>query len=130
MREKAIEIVEKKFVRPEGKLPEFKPGDTVKVHSRIREGDKERTQVFEGVVIRVHRARGASTFTVRQMSYGVGVERIFPTHSPRVEKIEVVTSGQVKRARLYYLRELAGKAARLKEESGPAAAAPGTTPTA
>jgi len=134
MKEKAIELVEKKASRGEGKLPEFKPGDTVKVHSRIREGDKERVQVVEGVVIRLHRARVASTFTVRKLSYGVGVERIFPLHSPRVEKIEVVTSGQVKRARLYYLRQLAGKAARVKEEQTnvavPATAAPGPTPSA
>ena len=138
MKAKAIELVEKKHKRPEGKaLPDLKVGDTLRVHSRIKEGDKERVQVFEGVLIRLHNAHTASTFTVRKVSYGVGVERIFPTHSPRVEKVEVVQSGQVKRARLYYLRNLAGKAARLKtEEQGtavpgaPAAAPATTTPTA
>lgn len=133
MKAKAIELVEKKNARPESKaLPELRVGDTVRVHSRIKEGDKERVQVFEGVLIRVHRAQAASTFTVRKVSYGVGVERIFPMHSPRVEKVEVVQSGQVKRARLYYLRDLAGKAARLRAEEQATAAggAPAATPAA
>ncbi|HKC59365.1 MAG TPA: 50S ribosomal protein L19 [Myxococcales bacterium] len=121
MRAKAIELVEEKNVKPEarGQVPAFRVGDTVRVHSKISEGDKERIQIFEGVVIRRRRGHLSSTFTVRKVSYGVGVERIFPVYSPRIEKIEVVTSGQVRRARLFYLRELQGKAARLKsaEES-------------
>ena len=90
-------------------------GDTVRVHLRIREGEKERVQVFQGVIIRRRGGGVGETFTVRKYSYGVGVERIFPVHSPRVEKIEVVRSGRVRRAKLYYLRKLRGKAARLKE---------------
>ena len=96
-------------------LPDFRPGDTVRVHVRIREGDKERIQVFEGVVIRRKRGGVHGTFTVRKMSYGVGVERIFPTHSPVIEKLEVKARGKVRRSRLFYLRELRGKAARIKE---------------
>ena len=122
MRSKAIELVEQRNVRPEvrGQIPEFRVGDTVRVHTRISEGDKERIQIFEGVVIRRKRGHASTTFTVRKMSYGVGVERIFPLYSPRIDKIEVVASGKVKRARLFYLRELQGKAARLKsaEEGG------------
>jgi large subunit ribosomal protein L19 len=121
MRAKAIELVEERNVKPEarGQVPAFRVGDTVRVHTKISEGDKERIQMFEGVVIRRRRGHLSSTFTVRKVSYGVGVERIFPVYSPRIEKIEVVTSGQVRRARLFYLRELQGKAARLKsaEES-------------
>jgi large subunit ribosomal protein L19 len=121
MRAKAIELVEQKNVNPEarGRVPAFRVGDTVRVHTKISEGDKERIQIFEGVVIRKKRGHLSSTFTVRKVSYGVGVERIFPIYSPRIDKIEVVTSGQVRRARLFYLRELQGKAARLKsaEES-------------
>jgi large subunit ribosomal protein L19 len=95
-------------------LPPFRPGDTVRVHVNIREGDKERVQVFEGVVTR-RRGRGPSaTFTVRKVSYGVGVERIFPVESPQVKKVEIKARGHVRRARLYYLRELAGKKARLR----------------
>jgi large subunit ribosomal protein L19 len=96
-------------------LPAFRPGDQVRVHYRIREGEKERVQVFQGVVI-VH-ARGGigATFTVRKVSFGVGVERVFPEHSPRIERLEIVSRGAVRRARLYYLRELEGKAARLKQ---------------
>src|SRR2546430_17326434 len=92
---------------------------TVRVHTKISEGDKERIQIFEGVVIRRKRGHLSSTFTVRKISYGVGVERIFPVFSPRIDKIEVISSGRVKRARLFYLRDLQGKAARLKsaEES-------------
>jgi len=124
MRSKAIELVEQRNVRPEvrGQIPEFRVGDTVRVHTRISEGDKERIQIFEGVVIRRKRGHASTTFTVRKMSYGVGVERIFPLYSPRIDKIEVVASGKVKRARLFYLRELQGKAARLqnRDEGGAA----------
>ena len=100
-------------------LPTFRVGDQVAVHYRIREGEKERVQLFQGVVIR--RARGGigATFTVRKISFGgVGVERIFPEHSPRIEKLEVVSRGIVRRARLYYLRDLEGKAARLRQQRG------------
>jgi large subunit ribosomal protein L19 len=96
-------------------VPAFRPGDTVRVHVKIKEGDKERIQVFEGTVIGQRRARNHSTFTVRKISFGQGVERIFPLHSPVVEKIEVLRSGRVRRAKLYYLRKLRGKAARLRE---------------
>jgi large subunit ribosomal protein L19 len=92
----------------------FNPGDTVKVHVKIKEGDKERIQVFEGTVIGQRRSSNRSTFTVRKMSFGHGVERIFPVHSPVIDKIEVVRSGRVRRAKLYYLRKLRGKAARLR----------------
>lgn len=97
-------------------IPPFRIGDTVKVHVKIREGDKERIQVFEGVVIRRHRARMGATFTVRKVSYGVGVERIFPLHSPQLDKVEVLRRGRVRRSRLYYLRQRIGKAARIKEK--------------
>ena len=96
--------------------PEFRAGDTVRVHVRIKEGDKERIQVYEGVVIVRKRGGLSSTFTVRKMSYGVGVERIFPLHSPLVAKIEVKAHGRVRRARLFYLRERTGKAARIREK--------------
>lgn len=95
-------------------VPNFRAGDTVKVHFRIREGEKERVQVFQGVIIRRTRGSVRAAFTVRKVSYGVGVERIFPTHSPRVEKIEIVARGHVRQARLYYLRDLRGKKARLR----------------
>ena len=96
-------------------VPEFRPGDTVRVHALIVEGDRERVQIFEGLVIK-RRGYGISeTYTVRKMSSGVGVERTFPVHSPRVAKIEVVRKGKVRRAKLYYLRALQGKAARIKE---------------
>ncbi len=95
--------------------PTFRVGDTVNVHVRIREGDKERIQVFKGVVIRKTRGGAGATFTVRKVSSGVGVERIFPLHSPRIEKIEVTARGHVRRSRLYYLRNLRGKKARLRE---------------
>jgi large subunit ribosomal protein L19 len=99
-------------------LPDFRVGDTVKVSVLIREGEKEREQAFEGVVI--HRTRGGArgSFTVRKVSYGVGVERVFPLHTPRIAKVEVVARGRVRRGRLFYLRDLAGKAARIKERSG------------
>jgi len=95
-------------------IPDFKVGDTVRVHAKIIEGDKERIQVFEGAVISRANGGNRATFTVRKISYGVGVERIFPLHSPRIDKIEVITRGRVRRAKLYYLRELSGKAARIK----------------
>ena len=109
-----IENIDKKSMRSE-ELPDFRSGDTVRVHYLIREGEKERTQVFEGVVIRRHRGRIGETFTVRKVSYGVGVERTFPYHSPRLQKVELKSRGKVHQARLYYLRELKGKAARIKE---------------
>jgi large subunit ribosomal protein L19 len=96
-------------------LPAFRPGDQVKVHYRIREGEKERIQVFQGVVIRRKGGSSRETFTVRKVSYGVGVERIFPVHSPKIEKLEVVSRGHVRRAKLYYLRERRGKKARLRQ---------------
>ncbi len=96
-------------------LPEFGPGDTVKVHVKIREGEKERIQIFQGVVISKRKGMTNATFTVRKVSYGVGVERIFPLHSPVIDKIEVVTRGRVRRSKIYYLRKLRGKAARIKE---------------
>ncbi len=96
-------------------IPVFRAGDKLRVHVRIREGDKERVQVFEGICIRRHNDGARSTFCVRKVSYGEGVERIFPLHSPRIEKIEVVSRGRVRRARLYYLRNLRGKAARIRE---------------
>ncbi len=95
-------------------LPEFRAGDTVKVHTRIIEGDKERIQVFQGVVLRIHRGTTDATFTVRKVSDGVGVERIFPLHTPSIDRVEVVLQGKVRRSRIYFLRKLAGKAARLK----------------
>ncbi|HKB77295.1 MAG TPA: 50S ribosomal protein L19 [Myxococcales bacterium] len=123
MRAKAIELVEEKNVKAEarGQVPAFRVGDTVRVHTKISEGDKERIQIFEGVVIRRKRGHLSSTFTVRKVSYGVGVERIFPVYSPRIDKIEIIASGQVRRARLFYLRELQGKAARLKSADESAA---------
>ncbi len=109
-----IEILEKEQLRKD--IPEFAPGDTVKVHAKIVEGNRERIQVFEGVVIARSGSGVREMFTVRRISYGVGVERIFPVHSPRVDKIQVVRRGAVRRAKLYYLRKLTGKAARIKEK--------------
>lgn len=97
-------------------LPAFIPGDTVRVHVKIKEGDKERIQVFQGVVISKRKGSVNATFTVRKVSYGVGVERVFPFHSPIIDKIEVVTHGRVRRAKIYYLRKLRGKAARIREK--------------
>jgi large subunit ribosomal protein L19 len=108
----AIENVEKDYLRAD--IPEFHPGDTVVVKVKIKEAEKERVQAFEGVVIRKRGCAIRTTFTVRKVSYGVGVERIFPLHSPAVESITVKSRGKVRRARLYYLRGLKGKAARLK----------------
>jgi large subunit ribosomal protein L19 len=92
------------------------PGDTVRVHVRVIEGEKERTQIFEGIVIRKRGEGGRASFTVRRISYGVGVERTFPLHSPRIERVEMVRRGYVRRSKLYYLRQLAGKAARLRQK--------------
>jgi large subunit ribosomal protein L19 len=96
-------------------IPDFRVGDTIRVHYRIVEGEKERIQVFQGVVLKRHRAGVRSTFTVRKISFNVGVERIFLLHSPRIDKIEVVSRGVVRRGRLFYLRGLAGKAARVRD---------------
>lgn len=109
----AIRAIENEQMRFD--LPVFKPGDTVKVFVKIKEGDKERIQVFQGVVIRKRKGATNASFTVRKISYGIGVERIFPFHSPIIDRIEVVTRGRVRRSRLYYLRKLRGKAARIKE---------------
>lgn len=95
-------------------IPTFRSGDTIKVHLRIVEGEKERIQMFQGNVIRIQRGTTGATFTVRKVSDGVGVERIFPLHSPFIERVELITQGRVRRSRLYYLRELKGKAARIK----------------
>ena len=109
-----VEMLEMEQMR--GDIPSFKPGDTVKVHARIKEGEKERIQMFQGVVIRKRKGATGATFTVRKVSYGIGVERIFPLHSPNIDKVEVVSRGSVRRSRLYYLRNLRGKAARIKEQ--------------
>jgi len=95
-------------------VPAFRPGDTVRVFCKIREGDKERIQKFEGVCIRRHRGKLNATFTVRKISFGIGVERVFPVHSPMIDRIEIASAGKVRRSRLYYLRELSGKAARIE----------------
>ena len=109
-----LETIEREAHRKD--LPPFRPGDTVRVHVRVKEGDKERIQVFEGVVIRRRRGGASATFTVRKVSYGVGVERIFPVESPSVAKVEIKSRGHVRRARLYYLRDLRGKKARLRSK--------------
>ncbi len=108
-----IEALEKEQLRQD--IPAFRPGDTVRVHVKVVEGNRERIQMFEGVVINRKSSGVRETFTVRRVSYGIGVERTFPVHSPRLEKIEVVRRGIVRRAKLYYLRNLTGKAARIKE---------------
>ncbi|MEZ4549511.1 MAG: 50S ribosomal protein L19 [Desulfobacterales bacterium] len=108
-----IKQIEREQLRMD--IPDFFPGDTVKVHVRIREGEKERIQVFQGVVISKRKGTTNASFTVRKVSYGIGVERVFPMHSPSISKIEVVTSGRVRRSKIYYLRNLRGKAARIKE---------------
>jgi large subunit ribosomal protein L19 len=104
--------------RRQASLPEFRPGDSIKVWAKIREGEKTRLQAFEGVCIRRVSKGSRSTFTVRKISYGVGVERIFPDNSPNIDKVEVIARGRVHQARLYYLRDLSGKAARIKEREG------------
>ncbi len=108
-----LERVQKRYL-PQKEYPNFKVGDTVRVHYRIKEGDRERIQPFEGVVIRIRGSGADKTFTVRKESYGVGIERIFPYYSPNIEKIEIVKIGKVRRARLYFLRELKGKVAQRK----------------
>ena len=112
-----LESIEKSQRRQVG-LPEFRAGDSVKVWAKIREGEKTRLQAFEGVCIRRVSKGSRSTFTVRKISYGVGVERIFPDNSPNIEKVEVIARGRVHQSRLYYLRDLSGKAARIKEREG------------
>jgi large subunit ribosomal protein L19 len=115
-----VDLVESARLRDD--LPEFRPGDTVKVHVRVVEGSRERIQVFQGVVIRRQGGGLRETFTVRKMSFGVGVERTFPVHSPSIGKLEVVTKGRVRRAKLYYLRERRGKRARIRERREPVTA--------
>ena len=114
---KAIETIETAQIT---KRPAMKPGDTVRIHVKVREGDKERIQVFEGMVISYRRGGARASFTVRKVSFGQGVERIFPLHSPTIDKIEVVRGGRVRRAKLYFLRDLKGKAARVREQKKPA----------
>jgi len=114
MRPSALEYIESKQLRKD--LVDFRTGDTVRVHWKVKEGEKERVQPFEGVVIRKTKGAARATFTVRKVSYGVGVERIFPLHSPRYERIEVVTRGDVSRNRLFYLRDLKGKASRVETQ--------------
>ncbi len=109
---KAIEAVEAPQLV---ERPDMRPGDTVRVHVKVREGEKERIQVFEGLIIGQHRGGSRATFTVRKVSFGQGVERIFPLHSPMIDKIDVVRSARVRRAKLYFLRKLRGKAARMRE---------------
>ncbi|MEA1933203.1 MAG: 50S ribosomal protein L19 [Thermodesulfobacteriota bacterium] len=109
-----LEQIERENMRHD--IPDFRAGDTVRVHIRIIEGNKERLQVFQGVVIRRRRGTMDAGFTVRKISHGIGVEKTFPLHSPRIEKVEVITRGKVRRSRLYYLRNLRGKAARIKEK--------------
>lgn len=110
----SMEMLEKTQMRTD--IPRFKPGDTVRVLFRIIEGDKERIQSFEGVVIARKGGSASETFTVRKISYGVGVERVFPLHSPRIEKIEVLREGKVRRSKIYYIRSKKGKAARIKSQ--------------
>jgi large subunit ribosomal protein L19 len=109
-----IELIEQRQLRPD--LPQFKAGDTVRVHFRVIEGQRSRIQVFEGIVIKRQGSGVRETFTVRKQSFGVGVERTFPVHSPKIEKIEVMAIGDVSRAKLYYLREKVGKKARVREK--------------
>ena len=111
--DKLLAEVERPALRSD--LPEFGPGDSVRVHVKVREGDKERLQLFEGIVLRRRAGGLRATFTVRKVTYGVGVERTFPLHAPMLEKIEVIRRGHVRRAKLYYLRHLKGKAARIRE---------------
>jgi len=113
MSKQLIKEITEQYIRND--IPDFRPGDTVRVYVKVVEGSRERIQAFEGIVIRRSGSGVRETFTVRRVSYGVGVERTFPVHSPRIEKIEVVRRGIVRRAKLYYLRNLTGKAARIKE---------------
>lgn len=106
-----IQKIEDRGLRTD--LPSFRAGDTLRLQVKVVEGEKERIQSFEGIVIKINRGGNRATFTVRKVSYGIGVERIFPLHSPRIEKIQVLSRGKVRRAKLYYLRELSGKAARV-----------------
>ncbi len=108
-----LRSIEQKQMRDD--IPSFKTGDTVKVHVKVKEGNRERIQVFEGIVIKRHGGGLKETFTVRRVSYGIGTERVFPLHTPRIDHIEVVRHGRVRRAKLYYLRDRTGKAARIKE---------------
>jgi large subunit ribosomal protein L19 len=110
----AVKLIEREQLRTD--LQNFRVGDTVKVHVRIVEGEKERVQSFEGVVIRKKGGGIRSTFTVRKISYGIGVERVFPLHSPRIDRIDVISRGKVRRAKLFYLRNLRGKAARIRTQ--------------
>jgi large subunit ribosomal protein L19 len=114
---KGIEVIERPQIT---ERPAIKPGDTVRVHVKVREGDKERIQIFEGLVIGMRRGGARSSFTVRKVSFGQGVERIFPLHSPIIDKIDVVRTAKVRRAKLYFLRGLKGKAARMRETRRPA----------
>lgn len=109
-----IETLENEQMRLD--IPKFKAGDTIRVHARIKEGEKERIQIFQGFVLRKRNGRTGATFTVRKVSYGIGVERVFPLHSPSIDKIELVTRGRVRRGRIYYMRKLRGKAARIREK--------------
>lgn len=111
-----IEKINRENLRKD--IPEFRTGDTLRVHCKIKEGDKERIQIFEGVCISRRRGGISASFTVRKSSYGVGVERVFPLHSPQIDKIEVVTQGIVRRSKLYYLRKLSGKSARIEGRMG------------
>ena len=111
---KKLDIVDAASLRSD--IPDFRPGDTVKVHVKVVEGTRSRIQIFQGVVIRRHGGGLQETFTVRKISFGTGVERTFPVHTPIIEKIEVVTRGDVRRAKLYYLRELRGKKAKIREK--------------
>lgn len=113
MKNKLIESVEAQFKAKE--LPEFRSGDTVKVHFRIIEGNKERVQVYEGLVVKIHNNSSSSTFTVRKVVGDIGVERTFPFYTPKIDKVELVRKGRVRQARLFYMRDLRGKAARIKE---------------
>jgi len=119
-----LSYIESKQLRKD--VAQFNTGDTVRVHWKIKEGDKERVQAFDGVVIRQTRGGARATFTVRKLSYGVGVERIFPFHSPRYEKVEIISANSVHRSRLFYLRNLKGKAARLETQDEAAEAASGS----
>jgi large subunit ribosomal protein L19 len=112
-----LQSIDKQNRREGGALPEFRPGDSVKVWAKIREGEKTRLQAFEGVCIRRVKKGARSSFTVRKISYGVGVERVFPDNSPNIEKVEVIARGRVHQAKLFYLRDLSGKAARIKERA-------------